>query len=282
MFIARIGFAVLTRLVLAVKMDIPGRGAEDSDISCEGVSILKRSVPKRLSLFLSALFFALAGMAALFGRAGVLRVGSPEISPKLEKSAKAYLRQTARILGDRYQDDFYRTAVEARLAGFAEPRADEAHCRREYFCRFDRDEALDEALAFLDEVDSGIPARPAEVFYTAGNPLNAMADSLISGIPRYRAVSCRLGRRAGFPLWEWLGFLFSFPFLLTAPFPASPLAEAGGAGTGAIAKFFAGLTSLLSPLFLSAFSDGARSERTFPSLSPRFSPGEKGFAPLRL
>ena len=59
MFIARIGFAVLTRLVLAVKMDIPGRGAEDSDISCEGVSILKRSVPKRLSLFLSALFFAL-------------------------------------------------------------------------------------------------------------------------------------------------------------------------------------------------------------------------------
>ena len=237
---------------------------------------------KRFSLFLSAAFFALAGMAALFGRAGAACVDSPAISPKLEKSAQAYLRQTARILGDRYQDHFYRTAVESRLAGFAEPRAGETPFRKEYFCQFERDEALDEALAFLEEVDSIPQTRPAEVFYASGNPLNAIADSLVSGTPRCRTVSGCISSRAGLPFWEWLGFLFSFPFLLTASFPASPLAETGGAGTAAITKFFKGLARLLSPFLCIAFSDGHHSEKRFYTLFPRFSLGERTFAPLRL
>lgn len=220
---------------------------------------MNRLISRRLILTLLAAFLTLSGVLFPFGRARASQFCSTDISLKFEESAENYLRQTARILGDRYQDDFYRTAVQTQLKRFWERRTEEIYPRREYFLDFDSDDALSEAFAFLDEAASGGQVGLADVVYISGNPLNAVADSLIKEISPWEPISSDAGLRVEIPLWRWFAFLFSLPFLLAASFPVSPLAGIGGAGSAALGKFFLGLTSFFFPFSRTFFHGCVRS-----------------------
>jgi hypothetical protein len=222
---------------------------------------LSRSVIFRVTV--AAALFALIILFVPLGAQRSVRLDTPEGAAALEKGAEAYLRQAARLLGDRFDESFYRSAVATRLSryrAFPVPSEDRQNPpSRECFEILDAGDGVAEALAFLDEIDPGGGVEDvsfsADVFYVAGNPINMLADRLV-GIdpPTPFAGQARLRDPATFPVSCGFGFLFSLVSLAAAAASASsPLGVAVGGGLSTCREFFCGLTRSLSLLSVPPF-----------------------------
>lgn len=207
----------------------------------------------RLTLVVPALL-ALAGALARVDPDRPIRVGSPLQTAALEKRAEAYLRQTAQILGTRFHEDFYRSAVQTLLSRPLTPTTRKEASSRECFALLDagQDAGLAEALAFLDEIERGKVSLPTDVFYAKGCPANAFADRLAFG-PVRLSFSARVGlwTEAAMPFSGWLGVFLSLIALPAASLPTSPLGAVAGAGAAALHEFFDRLANRLFFLVLS-------------------------------
>ena len=141
--------------------------------------------PCRKKFVLSRVFalLALAAGTIVFSipvRTGRFDLSDGEIS--LEKRADAYLCQTARILGDRFNEEFYRSVVrtESEKAEKPDGRLGGGACECFACLAPETDRNVAEALAFLDEVgeeEITLPF-PGHPYRTAGNPIDAAADWL--------------------------------------------------------------------------------------------------------
>ena len=189
---------------------------------------------------------ALGGLFALTAENRPAHLSSPETVSALEKSAEAYLRQTSRLLAGRYDESFYRSAVQTQTARLLEARdlepADE-EVPLDIFTELESEglSGAAEAIAFLEEIDPAPVLFPADTLHAGGNPVNAFADRLIGRSPS-PAGGAMLRSYTEFPWFGSLSFLFSLYTVLILPFTsASPLPRFWRTGFETAEKFFAAL-----------------------------------------
>ena len=180
-----------------------------------------------------------------------VRFEPPAANRALARGAEDYLRQTARILGDRFDEAFYRAALDAQLRRLTVPVSRVEPASRECFARLtaEGEENVLDALAFLDQFGAGEADVSADFFRAGENPINTFADRLLrassSDPPSPRVV------RGGedFPLSEEFLLLFSLlSFLASAVLPTSPVLLIGKSGYSAVEDFFGRLARLLFTL----------------------------------
>ena len=184
----------------------------------------------RLTVFVLA--FAAAGVF-LFraGSSGSVRLAIGGAS-SLQKGAEEYLRQTARILGSRFNEPFYSAAVKRQMRRFADwpPRTDvgSRDCFTDLAAEDDPD--LSEALIFLDEFAAAEPELSIDRFSAEKNPLDSLVERIAPfSVPPSPLPKTFLWRSAEIPLSIEFLFLFSLvSFLASILIPTSPFAAAVG------------------------------------------------------
>ena len=202
-----------------------------------------RPVPLVLTLAAAAFFFP--------GTAGQpTRIDALADRARLEEGAREYLRRTAEILGDRYDGAFYSAAIQTQIDRYTETALRTESDPRACFVLLAEEDGSGaaEALAFLDEFDSGDADSPSDLFMLAESLNNAPATRFfpaeLSGDSPVSAQE--YGGRISLPA-EFL-LLFSLVSLLAAVLvPVSPL-TAFGEGFAAVEEFFRRLArSLFAP-----------------------------------
>lgn len=208
------------------------------------------------ALILAIFFLALLAFRGESARNSFpVRLGTEEGYVALRARADAYLSQTRRLLGNRFQEDFYRSAVETRL--FSLSVVPESALPTERACfdflNAESDPCAAEVLAFLDEVEEGASSLPDDVFYLAGNPIDAYAARL--ALPPSSPIIRCIPRRAlrTLPLSFRVSLAFSLITLLASVFsPVLPIGGAAGNGITVIQVFFVSLVRCFC--FLPVFS----------------------------
>ena len=202
-----------------------------------------RPVPLALTRVAAAFFFpGTAGQPA--------HIGALAVRARLEEGAREYLRRTAEILGDRYDGAFYRAAIETQIGRYTEtPLRTESDPRACFVLLAEEDgSGAAEALAFLDEFDSGDANPPSDLFMLAESLGNApTARFFLSELSGNSPVSAQ-ERSGRICLPAEFILLFSLVSLLAAVLvPASPLTALGGK-FAAVEEFFRRLAqSLFAP-----------------------------------
>ncbi|MBR5415959.1 MAG: hypothetical protein IK105_08495 [Thermoguttaceae bacterium] len=178
-----------------------------------------------------------------------VRLGTEEGRTALSERAGAYLNQTRRLLGARFQEEFYRAAIETRLSSFSNVPESTAPAERSCFdfLTVENDPCAAEVFAFLDGIGEESLSLPDDVFYSAGNPINACALRLVlsppptCGVPRRGLCALPLSLRAGLAL--------SLITLLASIFsPAPPIGGAAGIGISALRDYLLSSARLLCVL----------------------------------
>ena len=171
---------------------------------------------------------------------------APADRARLEEGAREYLRRTAEILGDRYNDAFYRAAMQTQIKRHTEaaPRIDSDPRVCFELLAEESETGTAEALAFLDEFASGEISLSADLFVSAESPVNTLPEHFfLSAPPGVSTTPVRAAERS-LPLPAEFLFLFSLVSLLaTALVPIHPLAAGGGLAV--IEEFFRRLTRCL-------------------------------------
>ena len=204
-------------------------------------------------IFLTVLLALPAFRGEFAQKPNFVRLGTAEGDAALRRRADDYLRQTHRLLGERFQEEFYRSAVETRLAGFsAAPEASRSAERRCFdFLIADSDPCADEVFAFLDQFERQMSAPSDDVLYLAGNPLNAYAArlSLSPAAPATRGVF-RHGLQT-IPISLWAGLAISLFTLVGSVFSAvPPVGGAAGPAGPSFRELFRLMARRLCFLFL--------------------------------
>ena len=172
---------------------------------------------------------------------------APAARARLEEGAREYLRRTAEILGDRYNDAFYRTAMQTQIKRHTETVLrieSDPHVCFELLVE-ENETGAAEALAFLDEFGSGEVCIPADLFVSAESPADTLSERFFFSAPFGVSTPPSHAAEKGLPLPTEFLLLFSLASLLaTALVPVSPLTAAGG-GLAVIEEFFRRLTRCL-------------------------------------
>ena len=197
-----------------------------------------------------------------------VRFEPPAARRSLERGAEDYLRQTARILGARFDEAFYRAAVDAQLRRPTAPVSRVEPASRECFARLtaEGEENVIDALAFLDQFGADQTVVSAESSYAGENPIDSFADRLLQ-VSSHDSPSRQAERLGGgdVPVSEYFLLLFSLlSFLASAILPTSPVLLIGKPGYSALEDFFARLArSLFTLCGLRVFDARRSTQKTF-------------------
>lgn len=213
--------------------------------------VLKRFPARRLWTLIPAL----AAAALCFGMRNSfpVRAVSSAAEPTCERGAEDYLRQTARILGSRFNEAFYRAAVEKQARRLADrnPRSDAVP--RECFTSLaaEDDPGVSEALGFLDEFAAAEAELSIDGFSAGKNPVDSLVERAAPlSVPPSRPTQTFMPRPAEIPLSVEFIFLFSLvSFLASILIPAPPFAAAVGMGITAVEEWCRRLVRSLSALY---------------------------------
>ena len=183
-----------------------------------------------------------------------VRFGTEAGTAELRQRANGYMRQTRRLLGARYHEEFYRAAVETRLSSL--PAAAEPVVPAERACfdfLTDSDPCAAEVFAFLDEMDGEPLSLPADIPCFAGNPIDAYVARLVLSPPTPAVFRTSARGSCAIPLSFYAGLILSLITLLATVFsPAPPIGGVAGIGSAALQEFFVSLAGFffMRPVFL--------------------------------